>query len=204
MACACELRLQRGRSGAAVRRGEGGMKGRVKEGGSEGKRLEHNGALVQPAEICVGKSLEEAAPQCRRVVVLGQVELVAARLRRREGAAVVLRKDLDLEHGEPRRRQVRARSDEIEKEPALLVLHSLQLVEKELVDLRVLGVAAARVDVALQLRLAPLDAHRAAETRLQFGKRERSQRAQREDLLEPAAEGGRLRRHAVCQPQLCE
>mmetsp|Transcript_22163 Transcript_22163/g.56388 ORF Transcript_22163/g.56388 Transcript_22163/m.56388 type:complete len:250 (-) Transcript_22163:922-1671(-) len=58
--------------------------------------------------------------------------------------------------------------------------------------------------VPLQLGLAPLDAHRAAQQRLQLAQGEGRERARREDLLEALAEGGGLPLHAVRQPELRE
>mmetsp|Transcript_27826 Transcript_27826/g.83180 ORF Transcript_27826/g.83180 Transcript_27826/m.83180 type:complete len:202 (-) Transcript_27826:199-804(-) len=160
------------------------------------------GALVQASKLGVRERLPETLSQGGGVRVLGQVELVAARLRRRQLCAVVLRQHLDLERGEADRRQVRAGGDEVEEGAPLGVRHRLQLVDEELVHLGVLRIPARRQDVPRQLRLGPLDRSGAAERRAQLGQREGREPAERKHLVEARAKGGRLLGDAVGEPQL--
>ena len=78
---------------------------------------------MQPAVVGVGEGLGEPGAQRLRSLVLGQVELVAARLRGGEGA-VLLRDHLDLERAQADGGQVRARGDEVEEGAPLAWLGS--------------------------------------------------------------------------------
>eukprot|EP00962_Isochrysis_galbana_P049861 scaffold21337_cov129-Isochrysis_galbana.AAC.1 len=97
---------------------------------------------------------------------------------------------------------MRAGGDEVEEGAPLGVLHGLQLVDQQLVHLGMLAVPAGGVDVPRQLRLGPVDAHGAAQRRLQLPQREDGQAREGGHLVEALAPCGGLCEHAVRQPEL--